>query len=108
MISNLGRLSISIFQSAITRRSPGRRRHYAGGSGALAGGSGALAWCTGMVMLFFIIIKLPIKIPIADILLDEKIYPRKSIDQKRVAIFAENIRDGFQFDPIEVEPHPDK
>jgi len=32
----------------------------------------------------------------------------ESISQKRVGIFAENIRDGFQFDPIEVEPYPDK
>ena len=47
-------------------------------------------------------------IPISSIILDEEIYPRKGIDQKRVGIFAENIRDGFKFDPIEVEPHPDK
>jgi hypothetical protein len=48
------------------------------------------------------------KIPISSIILDEEIYPRKGIDQKRVGIFAENIRDGFNFDPIEVEPHPDR
>ena len=48
------------------------------------------------------------KIPISSIILDEEIYPRKGIDQKRVGIFAENIKDGFKFDPIEVEPHPDK
>ena len=48
------------------------------------------------------------KIPISSIILDEEIYPRKGIDQKRVGIFAENIRDGFKFDPIEVQPHPDK
>ena len=48
------------------------------------------------------------KIPISSIILDEEIYPRKGIDQKRVGMFAENIRDGFKFDPIEVEPHPDK
>ena len=48
------------------------------------------------------------KIPISSIILDEEIYPRKGIDYKRVAIFAENIRDGFKFDPIEVEPCPDK
>ena len=47
-------------------------------------------------------------IPIASIILDEEIYPRDRIDQKRVGIFAENIRDGFKFDPIEVEPAPDK
>ncbi len=48
------------------------------------------------------------KIPISSIILDEEIYPRKGIDQKRVGIFAENIRDGFKFDPVEVEPHPDR
>jgi len=48
------------------------------------------------------------KISISSIILDEEIYPRKGIDQKRVGIFAENIRDGFKFDPIEVQPHPDK
>ncbi|MFH1951419.1 MAG: ParB N-terminal domain-containing protein, partial [Pseudomonadota bacterium] len=48
------------------------------------------------------------KISISSIILDEEIYPRKGIDQKRVGIFAENIRDGFRFDPIEVEPHPDR
>jgi len=48
------------------------------------------------------------KIPISTIILDEEIYPRKGIDQKRVGIFAENIRDGFKFDPIEVQPAPDK
>ena len=46
-------------------------------------------------------------IPISAIILDEEIYPRKGIDPKRVAIFAENLRDGFKFDPIEVEPDPD-
>ena len=46
------------------------------------------------------------KIPISSIILDEDIYPRKGIDHKRVAIFAENIRDGFRFDPIVVEPVP--
>ena len=48
------------------------------------------------------------RIPISDIMLDEEIYPRDRIDHKRVGIFAENIRDGFTFDPIEVEPAPDK
>jgi len=48
------------------------------------------------------------KIPISSIILNEDIYPRKGIDQKRVGIFAENIRDGFKFEPIEVEPDPDK
>lgn len=46
------------------------------------------------------------KIPITNIILDENIYPRHKIDQKRVAIFAENIRDGFTFEPIEVQAHP--
>jgi len=48
------------------------------------------------------------KISISSIILDEEIYPRKGIDQKRVGMFAENIRDGFKFDPIEIELHPDK
>ena len=47
-------------------------------------------------------------IPLADIILDEGIYPRQKIDHKRVSLFAENIRDNFPFDPIEVEPHPEK
>ena len=47
-------------------------------------------------------------IPIASIILDEDIYPRKGIDPRRIGIFAENIRDGFKFEPIEVEPAPDK
>jgi len=44
------------------------------------------------------------KIPISSIILDEEIYPRKGIDQKRVGMFAENIRDGFNFDPIRSNP----
>ena len=48
-----------------------------------------------------------IRIPISDIILDEEIYPRDGVDQRRVGIFAENIRDGFMFDPIEVQTHPD-
>ena len=47
-------------------------------------------------------------IPISSIILDESIYPRKSIDHRRVGMFAEHIRDGFKFDPIEVEPIPGK
>ena len=48
------------------------------------------------------------RIPISSIILDENIYPRKGIDRKRVGLFAENIRDGFKFEPIEVEPDPGK
>ncbi len=48
------------------------------------------------------------KIAISDIVLDESIYPRERIDRKRVSLFAENMRDGFSFDPIVVELHPDK
>ncbi|MCF8139195.1 MAG: ParB N-terminal domain-containing protein, partial [Desulfotignum sp.] len=48
------------------------------------------------------------QIPVSSIILDETIYPRKAVDHRRVAIFAENIRDGIAFDPIEVEPFPDK
>ena len=43
------------------------------------------------------------KIPISQIILDEKIYPRSGISPKRVSMFAENMRDGFKIDPIEVE-----
>jgi ParB/Sulfiredoxin domain len=46
------------------------------------------------------------QIPVSSIILDEDIYPRKGIDHRRVGIFSENIRDGFRFDPIEVEPCP--
>ena len=49
-----------------------------------------------------------VRIPISSIILDEDIYPRKGIDHRRVGMFAENIRDGFKFDPIEVESVPDK
>jgi biotin operon repressor len=49
-----------------------------------------------------------IEILVSSIILDEDIYPRKGIDHRRVGMFAENIRDGFNFDPIEVEPVPDK
>ena len=48
------------------------------------------------------------KIAISDIVLDESIYPRDRIDQKRVGIFAANIRDGFTFDPLEVEAVPER
>ena len=48
------------------------------------------------------------KIPISSIILNEDIYPRKGLDHKRVGIFAENIRDDFKFDPIEVEPDPER
>ncbi len=48
------------------------------------------------------------KIPLSDITLDDEIYPRQRIDTKRIGIFAENIRDGFRFDPIEVQAHPGK
>ena len=41
------------------------------------------------------------QIPVSSIILDDNIYPRKGIDHRRVGIFAENIRDGFTFDPIE-------
>jgi hypothetical protein len=35
------------------------------------------------------------QIPVSSIILDETIYPRKGIDLRRVAIFAENIQDGI-------------
>ncbi len=47
------------------------------------------------------------KVPITEIIFDEEIYPRARIDQKRVSMFADNIRDGFKFDPIEIQRHPE-
>ncbi|NLD38998.1 MAG: ParB N-terminal domain-containing protein, partial [Desulfatiglans sp.] len=47
------------------------------------------------------------KVKIEDIILDNSIYPRSSIDHKRVSMFEENMRDGFVFDPIQVQAHPD-
>jgi len=47
------------------------------------------------------------RIPISSIILDEDIYPRKGIDHRCVGMFAENIRDCFSFDPVEVEALPD-
>ncbi len=46
-------------------------------------------------------------VPITQIILDEDIYPRKGVSLKRVSMFAENMRDGFEIDPIEVQIHPD-
>ena len=47
-------------------------------------------------------------INISDIVLDKRIYPRSGIDHKRVSMFEENMRDGFEFDPIHLQEHPDK
>lgn len=46
-------------------------------------------------------------IQIENIILDKSIYPRSSIDHKRVSMFEENMRDGFEFDPIHLQKHPD-
>ncbi len=46
-------------------------------------------------------------IPITQIILDEEIYPWRAVYPKRVSMFAENIRDGFEIDPIEVQIHPE-
>ena len=50
-----------------------------------------------------------VEIQISDIVLDDRIYPRENIDHKRVLIFVENLRDGFEFDPIQIQlcPNPD-
>jgi ParB/RepB/Spo0J family partition protein len=48
------------------------------------------------------------RVATSDVILDESIYPRKKIDHKRVSIFAENLRDGFKFEPIQVQIHPEK
>ncbi len=42
----------------------------------------------------------------SQIVLDERIYPRSGVSPQRVAMFAENIRDGFEMDLIEVQVHP--
>ena len=52
--------------------------------------------------------KVSTKIATLDVTLDESIYPRAKIDHKRVNIFAENLRENFKFDPIEVQIHPKK
>jgi hypothetical protein len=44
-----------------------------------------------------------IQIPVSDIILDESIYPRENMDHKRIGIFVENLRDGFEFDPVLVQ-----
>ncbi len=44
----------------------------------------------------------------SDIVIDSSIYPRISIDHKRVSMFEENMRDGFKFDPIQLQEHPDE
>ena len=44
----------------------------------------------------------------SQIIFDEEIYPRKGVYPKRVAMFVENITDGFKIEPIEVQVHPDK
>jgi hypothetical protein len=46
-------------------------------------------------------------VPITQIILDEEIYPRSSVYPKRVSMFAENMRDGFKIDPVEVQIHPE-
>lgn len=47
-------------------------------------------------------------IKIKEIVLDNSIYPRNSIDHKRISMFEENMRDGFEFDPIHLQKHPDE
>ena len=39
-------------------------------------------------------------VPITQIILDEHIYPREGVSLKRVSMFAENMRDGFEIDTI--------
>ena len=46
-------------------------------------------------------------VPITQIILDAKIYPRNGVYPKRVSMFAENMRDGFEIDPIEVQVYPE-
>ena len=44
-----------------------------------------------------------IKISVSDIFLDESIYPRENMDHQRIDIFVENLRDGFEFEPIHIQ-----
>jgi len=46
-------------------------------------------------------------VPISQIILDEDIYPRSGVYPKRVSMLAENLRDGFEIDPIEVQIQPE-
>ncbi len=46
-------------------------------------------------------------VPISQIILDEDIYPRSGVYPKRVSMFAENLRDGFEIDSIKVQLHPE-
>ncbi len=46
-------------------------------------------------------------VPATQIILNEEIYPRSDVYPKRISVFAENIRDGFKIDPIEVQIHPE-
>ncbi|MBW2166931.1 MAG: ParB N-terminal domain-containing protein [Deltaproteobacteria bacterium] len=46
-------------------------------------------------------------VPTTQIILDEEIYPRSSVYPKRISMFAENMRDGFKIDPVEVQIHPE-
>ena len=46
-------------------------------------------------------------VPITQIILDEDIYPREGVSPKRISMFAENMRDGFKIDPLEVQIHPE-
>ena len=48
-----------------------------------------------------------IKIPVSDIVLDESIYPRENLDHKRIRVFVENLRDGFEFEPIHIQAFVD-
>ncbi|MGD9159082.1 MAG: ParB N-terminal domain-containing protein [Desulfobacteraceae bacterium] len=45
-------------------------------------------------------------VKIENIVIDRSIYPRNSIDHKRVAMFEENMRDGIKFEPIHLQEHP--
>ena len=49
-----------------------------------------------------------LSISITDIVLDNDVYPRSAIDHKRVGLFAENIRDGFEFEAIHVQELPEE
>jgi hypothetical protein len=50
--------------------------------------------------------KWPVLLRLDQIRVDRSVYPREEIDPKRVARYAAVLRDGVEFEPMEVEAHP--
>jgi len=49
-----------------------------------------------------------IDIALGDLVFDNSIYPRLNVDHRRVALFVENLRDGFHFTPFTKNAHVGK